>query len=228
MEKTFNLYCDESTHLPTDGCPYMLLGYICVPYPLIREAKNAINDIKRKYGFVGEMKWANINKKTMPMYRELIEYFFRSNLKFRTIVVRKSEIDENRPGYSYGDFYFQMYYQLLHNPTADLSNTYNIYFDIKDTCSHKKLKRLRDCLGHKTNIRNFQYMTSQESQFIQLADVIMGAINYNLRVNVGNIEGVSESKKYIISVVKQYSNMELIRSTYPTEEKFNLFFIKLK
>lgn len=228
MAKTFNIYCDESTHLPNDGCPYILLGYICVPYPLIKEAKMAINDIKDKYGFDGEMKWSNINRKTEPMYAELIEYFFRSNMKFRAVVVKKSEIDESRPGYSFNDFYFRMYYQLLHLPTTDAANTYNIYFDIKDTCSHLKLRRLREILGHSSSVRNFQFMKSHESQFIQLADVVMGAVNYNLRVMEHNLPGTSESKMRIIELIKRYSNMSLVRSTYPDEEKFNLFFIKLK
>lgn len=228
MAKTFSVYCDESTHLPNDRCPYMLLGYICVPYPMIKEAKLAINDIKDKYHFEGEMKWSNINRKTMPMYKELVEYFFRSNLKFRAIVVKKSQIDENRPGYTFNDFYFRMYYQLLHLPTADLNNAYNIYFDIKDTCSHLKLRRLREILGNQTNVRNFQFMLSKESQFIQLADVLMGAVNYNLRVKENNIPGLSESKRSIVELIKRYSNMSLIRSTYPDEDKFNLFFIKLK
>lgn len=228
MEKTFNIYCDESTHLPNDGCPYMLLGYICIPYPLIKETKRAINDIKDKYMFDGELKWTNIYQKTEPMYSELIEYFFRSNLKFRAIVVKKSEIDESRQGYSFNDFYFRMYYQLLHNPTIDMKNTFNIYFDIKDTCSHLKLNKLKEILHNKSNIRNFQFMKSHESQFIQLTDVLMGAVNYNLRMKERNIPGISASKKHIIEIIKRYSNMSLVRSTYPDEEKFNLFFIKLK
>lgn len=28
--KTFNIYCDESTHLPNDRCPYMIYGYVSV------------------------------------------------------------------------------------------------------------------------------------------------------------------------------------------------------
>ena len=28
IEKTFNIYCDESTHLEHDGHPYMLYGYV--------------------------------------------------------------------------------------------------------------------------------------------------------------------------------------------------------
>lgn len=228
MNKTYNIYCDESTHLPNDGCPYMLLGYTCVAYPLVKEAKKAVNDIKKKHGFVGEMKWSNVNRGTEKMYEELVEYFFRSNLKFRAVVVRKSEIDESRPEYTFNDFYFRMYYQLLHRPLAMQQNVYNVYLDVKDTCSHVKLRKLKECLGYSANVRNFQFIKSNESQFLQLADVLIGAINYNLRVQEGNLEGISEPKKRIVEVVKRYSRLSLERSTYPDEEKFNLFFIKLK
>ncbi len=228
MVKTYNIYCDESTHLPNDGCPYMLLGYASVPYPLMKEAKLAINDIKEKYEFEGEMKWSGINRKTEPMYQELIEYFFRSNLKFRAIVVKKSDIDETRSEYTFNDFYFRMYYQLLHYPTTDPDSIYHVYFDIKDTCSHLKLRRLWDMLVNGSNIRNFQFMKSHESQFIQLADVLMGAVNYNLRVQTGNLPGESESKRRVVETVKRYSNLSLVRQTGRNEDKFNLFFIKLK
>lgn len=228
MNKTFNIYCDESTHLPNDGCPYMLLGYACVAYPLLREAKRAVNDIKRKHDFSGEMKWTNVNRRTVAMYEELIEYFFRSNLKFRAVVVRKDEIDETRPEYTFNDFYFRMYYQLLHRPLSNENNIYNVFFDVKDTCSNVKLKKLRECLQYSVNVRNFQFIKSQESQFLQLADVLIGAINYNLRKQDSNIEGLSEAKMRIVDVVKRYSKLSLVRSTYPNQEKFNLFFIKLK
>lgn len=226
--KTYNIYCDESTHLPRDKRPYMLMGFVGVPYPFTNDAKNAINDIKRKYGFKGELKWTNICKKTEPMYAELIEYFFRSNLKFRAVVIKKSEIDENRPEYTFNDFYFRMYYQLLHIPLMGKDNAYNVYFDIKDTCSHLKLKKLKECLQCNSSIRHFQFIRSHESQLMQLADVLMGAINYNLRVSENDIPGCSDSKNSIVRAVKQYSNISLEKSTYPSEEKFNLFFIKLR
>lgn len=228
MNKTFNIYCDESTHLPNDGCPYMLLGYISVAYPLIRVTKKAVKDIKSKHEFSGEMKWSNVNRATLGMYEELVEYFFRSNLKFRAVVVKKEEIDESRPEYTFNDFYFRMYYQLLHRPLSDAQNINNVYFDVKDTCSNVKLRKLKECIGYSVNVRNFQFIKSHESQFLQLADVLMGAINYNLRVQDGNLEGLSEAKMRIVDLVKRYSKLSLEKSTYPSEEKFNLFFIKLK
>ena len=71
-------------------------------------------------------------------------------------------------------------------------------------------------------------MKSHESQFIQLTDVLMGAVNYNLRMQGGDLPGQSQSKKKIIETVKKYSNLSLVTQTSKDEEKFNLFFIKLK
>lgn len=56
MSKTFNIYCDESTHLIHDGHPYMLLGYISIAYPQIKIAKEEIKAIKAKYNYKEELK----------------------------------------------------------------------------------------------------------------------------------------------------------------------------
>lgn len=53
MSKTFNIYCDESTHLKNDGHPYMLLGYVSIAYPQIKMAKEQIKAIKVKYNYEG-------------------------------------------------------------------------------------------------------------------------------------------------------------------------------
>lgn len=54
MSKTFNIYCDESTHLINDRHPYMLLGYVSIAYPQIKMAREQIKAIKAKHNYVGE------------------------------------------------------------------------------------------------------------------------------------------------------------------------------
>ena len=39
IEKTFNIYCDESTHLEHDGHPYMLYGYVSIASNQIKICK---------------------------------------------------------------------------------------------------------------------------------------------------------------------------------------------
>jgi hypothetical protein len=161
------------------------------------------------------------------MYKELVEYFFMTDMNFRAVIVDKSQIDETRPEYTFNDFYFRMYFQLLHHE-IDLENTYNIYFDIKDTCSQEKLRKLKDILKWNASIRNFQFVRSHESSFLQLADVLMGAINYNLRMERGDIEGKVVAKRKIVEHINNHTSISLKRTSPLSAKKFNLVFITLK
>ena len=139
MSKTFNIYCDESTHLKNDGHPYMLLGYVSIAYPQIKMAREQIKAIKAKHNYEGELKWTNVHDATYPMYNELVDYFFMTDMKFRVVIVDKSQIDETRPEYTFNDFYFRMYYQLLHHLTDEQENairkiideSYNVEGDLR-------------------------------------------------------------------------------------------------
>lgn len=227
MNKTFNIYCDESTHLIHDRHPYMLLGYVSIAYPQIRIAKEAIKNIKNKYSYKDEFKWTSVHQATYKVYAELVDWFFMSDLEFRAVVVDKSQIDESRQDYTFNDFYYKMYFQLLHTK-VDFQNTYNVYMDIKDTCSSEKLSTLKRIMGYNSSIGNLQFIRSHESVFIQLADVLMGAINYNLRKKKGDVEGRVDAKLKLIEKIQKHSNISLNCSTPLYRKKFNLFFISLK
>lgn len=222
MSKTFNLYCDESTHLQNDGMPFMMIAYISSAYNQLDQHKEHLKLIKAKHKVKGEIKWSNVSGGQYPFYADLIEYFFATDLNFRSVIVRKSQIDDTRPGFTYDDFYFMMYYQLLHHK-IDMEHTYNIYFDIKDTISHKKLAKLKEILKYNASIRSFQFIHSYESSFMQLTDLIMGAINYKLRG-----ENKVTAKNKVIEKIEAHCRVPLNQSTPKSESKFNLFHIDLK
>lgn len=227
MSKTFNLYCDESTHLIHDGHPYMLLSYISIAYPQIRLAKEEIKAIKRKFNYTEELKWTNVHSATYKVYAELLDWFFMNDLEFRAVVVDKSQIDEKRADYSFNDFYFRMYFQLLHTK-VDFQNRYNVFLDIKDTYSGEKLEKMKKIMSYNSSIGTLQFIPSRESVFIQLADVLMGAINYNLRIQKGDVKGNVIAKLKLIEKIKRHSNISLNTTTPLSRNKFNLFFITLK
>ena len=149
-----------------------------------------------------------------------------TDMNFRAVIVEKAQIDNKRKDYTFNDFYYRMYFQLLHHK-IDMANTYNIFLDIKDTCSQSKLHKLRDILKWNASIRNFQFIRSHESYFVQIADILIGAINYFLRAERGDVVGKSIHKLKIIDKIKERTNLSLNRSTYPNVNKFNLFFISL-
>ena len=105
MNKTFNIYCDESSHLIHDGQPYMLLGYASIAYPQIRIAKEEIKAIKAKHNYTEEFKWINVHDATYKVYAELIDWFFMNDLEFRAVVVNKSQIDMQ----NYMEYYLHLF-----------------------------------------------------------------------------------------------------------------------
>ena len=190
-------------------------------------AKAAIKAIKEKHNYTEELKWTNVHQATYKVYADLIDWFFMNDLEFRAIIIDKSEIDESRKDYTYNDFYYKMYYQLLHQK-VNFENTYNVYLDIKDTCSSAKLARLKKIMENNSSIRTLQFIRSHESVFVQLADVLMGAINYNLRLEKGDVQGTMKAKLNLIEKIKKHSDISLNSSTSLSGSKSNTFFISLK
>ena len=220
--KTFNFYCDESTHLPNDKMPYMVLAYISVPYNQMELHKEAIKALKTKHKYFGEIKWSKVSSAKCEFYTDLIKYFFASDLLFRAIVIKKDQIKDKDNLKAYDNFYYKMYYQLIFHK-IDILNNYNVYLDIKDTLSTTKVKHLRKILQTQLGvIRNLQNIHSKESLYMQLCDLLMGAVNYHLR-------GLTtvKAKTQLINRIQKESSYSLTESTPKTEKKMNLFFIEL-
>lgn len=222
MSKTFNFYCDESTHLQNDGMPFMMIAYVSSAFNQLKQHKESIKAIKAKHKIKGEIKWSNVSAGAYPFYADLIDFFFSTDLNFRSIIIEKSQIDENREGFKYDDFYFLMYYQLIHHK-INMGYNYNIYLDIKDTRSHKKLHKLKEILKYNASIRNCQFIRSHESYIMQMTDLIMGAINYKLRG-----DNKMEAKNKLIKKIESHCKVPFNKSTPKSADKFNLFFIELK
>ncbi len=220
---TFNIYCDESTHIENDGHRYMILSYISTPHHLLKLHNKNIREMKIDHFYRGEMKWSSMSKSQYPFYNELIDYFFSSkDLRFRAIIIDKHQLNHPAFNQDHHDFYDKMYYQLL-NKKIEPDNTYNIYVDIKDSYSYLKAKSLKVYLERDyQNIRNLQVIRSYESELMQLTDVLMGAINYKIR----GLNKVT-AKNNIVDKIEKFISQPLSQKTWPSEKKFNLFYINL-
>lgn len=221
MNKTFNIYCDESCHIENDHKPYMFLGSISCAYNQVKRHTGRINELKDKYKFNAEIKWTNVSKSKLRFYEELIDYFFDTDLRFRSVGVDKSKIQYEAHGKTYDEFYYTMYYYLLNK--VDTANNYCVYLDIKDSLSANKVRKLNEILNIKLGVfRNIQNIRSHESILMQLTDFIMGAISYQHN----NLDKKNIAKKRIIEKIKHHSNENLLKTNY--SNKLNLFFIELK
>lgn len=200
----------------------MLLSYVSSAYNQLEDHKVYLKGLREKHGVKGEVKWNSVSDSQYPYYSDIINYFFSTDLNFRAIIVSKEQINEKRDGFHYDDFYFKMYYQLIHHK-INMGYNYNIYFDVKDTVSGQKLSKLKEVLKWNAAIRNFQFIRSYESPLMQMADLLMGAINYKLR----GFNKVTAKNK-LIKKIEDKTKLPLTYTTPKKADKFNLFFIELK
>lgn len=222
MSKTFNIYCDESCHIENDHKKYMFLGSVSSAYNQVKLHTENINDLKKKHNFYAEIKWSKVSKSKLRFYLDLVDYFFATDLQFRTVGVEKSKINNDAFNQDYDDFYYKMYYSLL-NHNINSTFNYNVYLDIKDTLSAYKVNKLKDILNTKFGVfRNVQNIRSHESIIMQMADFLMGAISY-----LHNDEHQeNKAKVQIIKKIQQHCNEDLSKTNY--SKKMNLFFIELR
>jgi len=223
MNKTFNFYCDESCHLENDHQPFMLIGYVSCAINQVQLHSKNIRQLKAEHHVFYETKWSGLSKAAYPLYNDLIDYFFATDLQYRAIVIDKSQLKHEEYNQDHDDFYYKMYYQLLSKKLVPEHN-YNIYLDIKDTRSAKKVNGLKNFLNNNfIAVRNLQNIRSHESELMQLTDIITGALSYHLR---GLNQVIAKNK--IIEKIQLHSKQPLGHSTPKDHQKFNLFFIDLK
>ncbi|KUG26178.1 hypothetical protein ASZ90_003989 [hydrocarbon metagenome] len=227
MKPLINIYCDESCHLENDNYKVMVLGAIWLPEEKKEEIFNRLKEIKLKHGFTStfEIKWNKVSKQKADFYFELINYFFDDDdLHFRTLVVPdKSILDHSSYNQTHDDFYYKMYFDLL-KIILSPDYAYNIYLDIKDTQSQKKVEKLQDvlCSSHydfeKKILRKIQQVRSHEVSALQLCDLFTGAVSYLHRGLTS-----SETKLMLIERIKERSGYSLLQNTLPKEDKMNVF-----
>lgn len=226
MNGTFNLYCDESCHLPNDGQPFMILGVICCPTHKAHDVAVRLREIKHTYGMRQnfEVKWNKVSASEEGFYRAWTDYFFDDDdLSFRAVIADKSGLHHEAYGQDHDTWYYKMMFQLLSRVIAP-DAAYRIYLDKKDSRSARKVAKLHDVLCSnmydfdRKVIERVQVIQSHEVEQLQLADLLLGAVGYENRHLSGN-----NGKVALISRIKERSGYALTRSTLLRESKFNLF-----
>ena len=231
MQKV-NIYCDESCHLEHDREKFMVIGGIRCDSNIRKQVINDIYSIKEHYSIplFSEIKWNQVSPCNLEYFKSLVDFFFMSDyLKFRAIIIDKSKINNNFYNQTQDDFYYKMYYQMLIGLIDRTKHNY-IYIDKKDTKGYLKIQKLQYFLCQKlydfdkNNISRIQCVDSSELPILQLADLLIGAIGYKNR----NISSPGAAKPLLVDYISKKSGLSLTRSTFPSENKFNLFFINLQ
>lgn len=227
LQKAYSIFCDESCYLQYDNNDIICIGAIVVPDEDLETYKNELKRIKRKYGILHELKWNTVSRTHLAMYDEILRFFFKSSMSFRSVLIKnKSNIQAHSLEHDeYNRFYYSIIERLIrfsirHNSTSD--NSYRIFLDLKDNNGKIKLvsiySELTSMIGMNDRIQSLQNIRSHESQFIQLADIIIGAISYKSR----GLNG-SEAKLHIVKFIEELSGYYLDQGSEPGDDKFAIY-----
>ncbi|MDU2072116.1 MAG: DUF3800 domain-containing protein [Cutibacterium avidum] len=223
---SLNIYCDESTHLPNDGQPYMVLGAIVCPENRAREIAVRLREIRAKYQIRPdfEIKWTKVSPAKSDFYLDVIDYFFDDDdLSFRAVVAPKTGLNHERFAQTHDDWYYKMMFYLVRNVLPAQDEAF-IYLDKKDTNGQEKIDRLRTVIANaeydfgRSRIRRLQIVESHQVGLLQLADLLIGAVNY---ANRG--DSSSAAKLRLIERIRERSGVSLTHTTLLSETKMNIF-----
>lgn len=222
------IYCDESCHLEYDDSDVMVLGGISCNRTQKNKFNEEIRNLKIKHGLSSwfEVKWTKVSHNKIEFYKELVDYFFLSDLSFRGVIA-KNKKSLNHKKYNngiYDTWYYKMYFLLLDAMITPIDE-YKVFVDIKDTNGGPRVKKLREVLCNNIYdfkgdvIKDIKQVNSKDSEILQITDLFIGALSYKHRDLDGNSQGKTELIKYIED---KYS-IDMNHMTSRNEKKFNLF-----
>lgn len=218
------VFCDESCHLEHDKLPKMALGAVWFDGEDIRVVYQAIREIKLRHQLHvrHELKWNKISNSKLEFYKEIINYFFdNKDLHSRILLVDdKSKLTHDDFNQTHDEWYYKMYYYLLNNIVQN-KQPLAVYVDPKDTRHKLKIRKLHEALKNKYGVQSIskiRVMRSFESEVLQIADILAGAVCYSTRELSS-----SAAKVEIVELIKKRSGSEFKVSTNFGHTKFNLF-----
>ncbi|WP_028123066.1 DUF3800 domain-containing protein [Epilithonimonas tenax] len=225
----FEIYCDESCLEALNNKDehfYTGIGGIWMPSEMRDKFKTDIQSIKLKYNVHGELKWNKVSPKFLPLYKEVIDYFFDSKfLRFRVILVESNKVNLVQFHNSDAELsFYKFYYQMIKTWIYDF-NLYDVFVDLKknrDKGRLKELEKFLDKANFFSDVQMVQGLPSNQSLGIQLADVLTGLVTAKF-----NNKTTSEAKSQLIQYVESHIG-NTIQATSKTEEKLNIFKINLQ
>ena len=224
-----HIYCDESRQTADR---YMVLGGIITLRENEPRFAEAMALYRQSQNMRAELKWTKVSDQKFAEYRALIDLFFSVNplFHFKAIIVDTQEIDNRR--YNKNDaelgFYKLMYQFLLHSFGADLRpDDRCIVFLDQRTTSHYKLSTLCAILNNGLRkkfdfahnpVRNIQPLDSKDSDLIQIADILMGAIGYEMN-GAHTRTGAKRSKVLLAEYIAQKAGLVNLQQPTPRSQK---------
>lgn len=179
----YNIFADEASI--TDS-RYMLIGGLWVPWDSESSVRNMFHEVRQKHALKAEMKWTKVSNFMLPAYQDYVDTFFAfEELSFKCILIDTQLVDYRTFHKNDAELGFYKFYFQLISRTLMPQNQYWLYMDERSNRKRNRLSTLEIIVNRwcKRNhgvepLRTIEARQSHHEDFIQLADVLLGAISY--------------------------------------------------
>lgn len=218
--KIAEVYIDESSIQHR----YLVLGAIVIPKERADEFTNKLWESRQPELPRNEMKWIKVSRTKLPAYLRFVDVFFSQPsgaIDFHSIVIDTSR--QKHDVYNQGSReigFNKEVYQLAMKCGRLYRTLFHVYADRRET--NQRPEDLRVMLnrglrqkGDKRDwpYRRLQFRDSKDTLFIQLADILSGALAYHLNGHRHEF-GASPAKTALSDhIVRRASIRDIFRDT---------------
>ena len=205
----------------------MVLGAVWCPLEKRQQIAKRLREIKAAHGLHPgfEMKWTKVSPAQVSFYRTIVDFFFDDDdLHFRALVIPdKALLKHTAYGQSHDDWYYKMYFEMIRAILSPHSK-YRVYLDYKDTQGSVRVAKLDQVLRgslydfSRSILERMQIVRSDESELLQLTDLLIGAVSYTNRSLT-----TSQAKLALVERIRERSGYTLQKTTLLRENKVNIF-----
>jgi len=221
----YHVYADESRQ---DAHRYMLYGMMFIPRGQAETALLAeLAEFRQQEKLTAEMKWGKVSKGMLHIYKQYVDIFFHHPAaEFKCLVVDTHKINyqafhDNDKETAFFNFYF---YALSRN--LDAAHEYIVYADHRQTKQPLRWFELRAQINYhwlkqganEAVVRNLLPVDSKQHDLLQLADLFIGAIGYDL-----DEYNTSQHRLDFVRHVAQRVGCDNLRTHWGRRTRFNVW-----
>lgn len=212
-------------------------GTLWVPWRRRGDFTAGIKALREKHGYTSEIKWQKVKRLTLPFYRDLVDWFFRTKwLAFHCIVVPRADLKMELHGNRIEVARMKAVTLLLSkkiehvlrvNPSVDVE--IRVYVDPLPSSYPKADEAMQIIANHiimgasgrENAVAELRTRDSRTDQGIQLCDLLLGAV-----VDAFTERSSSKEKAELKHLVASMLGWQDLRAdTLPRERKFNIWFL---
>lgn len=175
----------------------------------------------------GEFKWEKVSQGKLHVYKEFVDIFFdHTEASFRCLVVDKNKIDyqayhDNDHETAFYEFYFQAISRNL-----DLAHQYLGFTDSRQNRQPNRLVDLKAKINYHwlrqgatgNLVRNLEPRISKAEDLLQITDVLLGAVGYDLEERVE-----SPAKVEMVKHIEKRIGCERLKDQRGRNTNFNIW-----